>query len=61
MLEDTLKVLPAIDQIANGNHLLMMKAVIPYLPQTGPQMRAGLFSAQRLNRLKPSPYEKAAA
>lgn len=51
MLEDTLKTLPAIDQIANGNHLLMMKAAIPYLPQPGQQFMALYTKAAELTNI----------
>lgn len=51
MLEDTLKVLPAIDQIANGDHLLMMKAAIPYLPQPGQQFMALYIKAAELSNI----------
>lgn len=51
MLEDTLKALPAIDQIANGDHLLMMKAAIPYLPQPGQQFMALFTKAAELTNI----------
>ena len=51
MLEDTLKVLPAIDQIANGDHLLMMKAAIPYLPQPGQKFMALFVKATELTNI----------
>ena len=51
MLEDTLKALPAIDQIANGNHLLMMKAVIPYLPHPAQQIMALYAKASELTNI----------
>jgi len=51
MLEDTLKALPAIDQIANGGHLLMMKAAIPYLPQPGQQFMALYIKAAELTNI----------
>jgi hypothetical protein len=40
MHDDILKSLPAIDQIANEGSLMMLKAVIPYLPPAGQQILA---------------------
>ncbi len=51
MLEDTLKMLPAIDQIANGNHLLMLKAALNYLPQPGQQFMALFIKASELTNI----------
>lgn len=51
MFEDTLKSLPAIDQIANGSHLLMMKAAIPYLPRAGQQFMALYTKAAELTNI----------
>lgn len=51
MLEDTLKALPVIDQVANGGNLLLMKAMIPYLPQAGQRFLALYAKAAEITNL----------
>ena len=51
MNEDTLIPLPAIDQIANGGHLLMMKAALPYMPQPGQRFMALYIKALELTNI----------